>query len=221
MAKSMLIFHKTQPTSIILIIFAAIISPVWSEFPFTDCSLDVHLSSNDSDSEAGNWGGFLYDEGCAVAFEAFLYALGRQANRTGKIFFNSTGQKKFLDSMKGSGDDGLTCGIERLVSGASDCSDYTVKDVDDKLGKRLRKLGEGCQSLGSEGKPDYQGCNACVRSWDKISGSGDGRADACRFSVLVSLISKRIGEKKWVREVLGCLQEQSKPMAMGKVFRRL
>ncbi|WJZ80883.1 hypothetical protein VitviT2T_000755 [Vitis vinifera] len=223
MAKSMSNFpsfnpvkHQKPPTSIIFIILTTIISSVLSELLVTDCSLDIQFSSpgNDSYSEAGNWGGFLYHKGCAVAFEGYLYALGRQANKTGRIFSNSTEQKNCLDSMKSIGEDGLSCGIERLVTGASDCSDYTVKDVDDKLGKRLRKLGEDCQSLGSEGKPDHQDCNACLRSWDEIGGSGDERADVCRFSVLVSLISKRIGEKKWVQEVCRCLRKQSTPMAM-------
>ncbi|KAJ9708993.1 hypothetical protein PVL29_000808 [Vitis rotundifolia] len=224
MAKSMSNFppsfnpvkHQKPPTSIIFIILTTIISSVSSELLVTDCSLDIQLSSpgNDSYSEAGNWGGFLYHKGCAVAFEGYLYALGRQANKTGQIFSNSTEQKNCLDSMKSIGEDGLSCGIERLVTGASHCSDYTVKDVDDKLGEGLRKLDEDCQSLGSEGKPEHQDCNACLRSWDEIGGSGDERADVCRFSVLVSLISKRIGEKKWAQEVCRCLRKQSTPMAM-------
>ena len=212
-------FQK-PPTSIIFIISTTIIGSVLSELSFSDCSLDVQLSAsgNNSNSEGGNWGGFLNNNRCAVAFEVYLYALGRQANKTGKIFFNSAQQKNCLDSMKSIGEDGLSCGMERLVSGAGGCSEYRVKDVYDNLGKRLRKLGDGCKSLGSEGKPDHQGCNACLRSWDEIGGSGDETANVCRFSVLVSLISKRIGETKWVQEIHGCLQKQSTSMPMGKVF---
>lgn len=214
---------QKPPTSMIFIILTTIISSVLSELSFSDCSLHVQLSAsgNNPYSEGGNWGGFLYNDSCAIPFEVYLYALGRQASKTGRIFFNSTEQKDCLDSMKSIGEDVLNCGIGRLVRGGSGCSEYTVNDVDDKLGKRLRKLGEGCQSLGSKGQPDHQGCNTCVRSWDEIAGSGDERADVCRFSVLVSLISERIGEKKWMQEVIRCLQKQSTSMAMGKIFCRL
>ena len=74
--------------------------------------------------------------------------LGKRANQIGQIFLNSTEQIDCLVSMKTIEGDVLNCGVEKLSSGAGRCSGYSVTDVENKLGNRLRTLGEDCKVLG-------------------------------------------------------------------------
>ncbi|PSS26857.1 Receptor-like protein kinase precursor [Actinidia chinensis var. chinensis] len=180
--------------------------------PANICSLDIQIpsSGNDSNCIKDNWGGFLNGNCCGFAFDLYLQALGKRTNQTGQIFLNSTDQIDCLVSMKTIERDVLNCGIEKLSSGAGGCYDYSVTDVVNKLGNRLRTLDEGCKVLGLDQQSD-KACSACSRSWDDIGISLNNRGDRdiCRFAVLVSLTSTRIGDEKWIRALYKCLGEQS------------
>ncbi|GFY91049.1 hypothetical protein Acr_07g0012450 [Actinidia rufa] len=180
--------------------------------PANICSLDIQIpsSGNDSNCIKGNWGGFLNGNCCGFAFDVYLQALGKRTNQTGQIFLNSTDQIDCLVSMKTIEGDVLNCGIEKLSSGAGGCYDYSVTDVVNNLGNRLRTLDEGCKVLGLDQQSD-KACSACSRSWDDmgISLNNRGDRDICRFAVLVSLTSTRIGDEKWIQALYKCLGEQS------------
>lgn len=112
----------------------------------------------------------------------------------------------------------VNCGIQKLSRGGGGCSDYSVPDVDRKLGTRLRTLDENCKLLGSKNQSDTA-CSDCLSSWEEMgiwkNSSRDPvvvEADICRFSVLVSMTSRRIGDDKWVQAVYQCLGDQSLPI---------
>lgn len=175
------------------------------------CILDIPSSKfNHSNCEGGNWGGFLNNNCCEVSFDQYLHGLGQLANRTGRIYLNSTEQKDCL-KLTSVESDALGCGMEKLTSGAGGCSDYTVPDVMNKLGNKMKSLGDDCWLLGLNNEPGGS-CNACLARWNEMGGSlndSDESTDAesyvCRFSVLISLISKMIGNEEWVRAALKCL----------------
>lgn len=125
-----------------------------SQPPEPDCSLDLKkfLALNYSDPEGGNWGGFLNRNSCGLAFDAYLYALGMQANQTGQINMNSSEQINCLDSMKSVQGDIFGCGIEKLPRGAGGCSDFSVEDVTSRMGDDLRRLNENCELVNSDGE---------------------------------------------------------------------
>ncbi|GMY13396.1 probable receptor-like protein kinase At1g30570 [Fagus crenata] len=138
MKKSISASHKwhrseiSNPISIIYIfILITLLKLVVSQLPMTDCSLDIKFLSNPdcSGCEGGDWGGFLHTNNCGVAFDAYLYALGRRANQTGQIFINFSEQRNCLNSMKIIQPDIFGCGIEKLTRGADGCSDFSVEDV--------------------------------------------------------------------------------------------
>ncbi|KAK3041782.1 hypothetical protein RJ639_000298, partial [Escallonia herrerae] len=185
------------------------------------CVLDIQSSQsgNNSSCESGNWDGFLDNDCCGSAFNGYLHALGQRANETGEIFLNSTEQKVCLNSMKSNNGYILSCGIEKLTSGAGSCSDYSIKDVTNKLGYQLRSLGEDCKVLGSDGKSS-KGWTACSRGWEKMGGPSNTTNDAmkvesdvCRFAVLVSLTSKRIYDEEWLQAIYKCLGDNSLPLS--------
>ncbi|KAK2990843.1 hypothetical protein RJ640_016161 [Escallonia rubra] len=185
------------------------------------CVLDIQSSQsgNNSSCESGNWDGFLDNDCCGSAFNGYLHALGQRANETGEIFLNSTEQKVCLNSMKSNNGYILSCGIEKLTSGAGSCSDYSIKDVTNKLGYQLRSLDEDCKVLGSDGKSS-EGWTACSRGWEKIGGPSNTTNDAmkvesdvCRFAVLVSLTSKRIYDEEWLQAIYKCLGDNSLPLS--------
>ncbi|KAF3431291.1 hypothetical protein FNV43_RR26021 [Rhamnella rubrinervis] len=166
----------------------------------TSCVLDIDPSSsgNNSNCEAGSWGGFV-NYCCGEAFDDYLYALARRANQTQKLFLNSTEQKNCLLIMKSAEEDVLGCGIEKLTSGASSCSDYTIIDVVNNLGNTLKKFDEDCNLLGSAGRSE-QACSACLKRWKEIVRSSNNgmdlskaEAEVCSFAVLVTMTSSRIG----------------------------
>lgn len=109
-----------------------------------NCILNIQFSSSSSNSsncEASNWGGFI-NSCCGAVFDEYLHGLGRLANQTGQIYLNLTEQRNCLTSMKSVDENISACGIEKFTSGAGGCSDYTVTDVFGKLGNRLKILGE-------------------------------------------------------------------------------
>ncbi|KAF7124910.1 hypothetical protein RHSIM_Rhsim12G0121300 [Rhododendron simsii] len=184
------------------------------------CILDIQnpSSGNDSNCMQGNWGGFLNENRCGFAFNSYLHGLGYHANQTGDIFLNSTEQIGCLDSMQARYESIVNCGIQKLSKGGGGCSDYSVSDVDRKLGTRLRTLDENCKLLGSKNQSDTA-CSDCLSSWEEMgiwkNSSRDPvvvEADICRFSVLVSMTSRRIGDDKWVQAVYQCLGDQSLPI---------
>ncbi|KAM1065682.1 hypothetical protein ACFX2I_021077 [Malus domestica] len=107
-----------------------------SHSPDIECVLDVQDSSawHGTSCEAGNWGGFISN--CCEQLSMITYAPWG----TGQLFLNSTEQTNCLISMKGIKDDVLSCGIDKITSGAGGCSDYT-KD---------------------------QARSACLRRWEEI-----------------------------------------------------
>ncbi|KAK3018285.1 hypothetical protein RJ639_003553 [Escallonia herrerae] len=111
-----------------------------SQPPATDCILNVRISSSSSNSNCrdGNWGGFLNNNCCGGAFDEYLYALAQRANQTGQVFLDSTDQRNCLTTLKSEETDNMGCGIEKLTSGSGECSDFSVNEVNDRLGKELR-----------------------------------------------------------------------------------
>ncbi|XP_059650422.1 probable serine/threonine-protein kinase PBL1 [Cornus florida] len=190
----------------------------------SDCITDIQLYSSWSDSNCieGNWGGFLSHSCCGLAFDGYLYALAHHANQTGLIFLNSTEQKDCLASMKSNEADVLSCGAEKLISGAGGCSDYSVSDVVNNLGNRLTSLGKDCKVLGKDNQSD-KGCSDCLRRWEEMSASSTSskmrvESDICRFAVLITFTSKRIDDDTWVKALYVCLGEQSLPSASSTSF---
>ncbi|KAI8528334.1 hypothetical protein RHMOL_Rhmol12G0141600 [Rhododendron molle] len=184
------------------------------------CILDIQnpSSGNDSNYTQGNWGGFLNRNRCGFPFNSYLHGLGYRANQTGDIFLNSTEQIGCLDSMKTRYVNIVNCGIQKLSKGGGGCSDYSVSDVYRKLGTRLRTSDENCKLLGLKNQSD-RACSDCLSSWEEMgiwnTSSRDPvvvEADICRFSVLVSMTSRRIGDDKWVHAVYQCLGDQSLPI---------
>ncbi|KAK1292579.1 putative receptor-like protein kinase [Acorus calamus] len=91
------------------------------------------------------------------------------------------------------------CGIGRLSGGRGGCSDYSIVDVENKMGDALRNLENGCEfSMG--GMDSW--CDVCSRRWEEMRASLD---DLCQFAVLVTLTSRRIDDETWVRSVYKCL----------------
>lgn len=187
-----------------------------------ECVLDFNVPSvlNYSNLKAGNWDGFLNDSFCGKPFVRYIYSLGRRANQTGLIFLNATEQNNCLYSFETEEKDVFSCGIERLTSGLyGECSDYSVTDVVNKLGSRLKSFGEDCKLLGSDGGSDEM-CGSCLRRWDEMSTSpnnisNDGikvEADICRFVLLVSLTSQRMNDAKWLQSIYNCLGNKNLPL---------
>ncbi|XP_062118987.1 uncharacterized protein LOC133832692 [Humulus lupulus] len=103
-----------------------------------------------SSSCEGDWGGFLEKSCCGAAFSEYLYVLGQRANQTGKLFLNSTEQGSCLVLLTRFRGNISGCGIEKLVSGNGGCSDYSLDDVTNKLGDRVRSLNENCELTSSQ-----------------------------------------------------------------------
>ncbi|KAK6281619.1 hypothetical protein POUND7_015444 [Theobroma cacao] len=209
---SMRLKHESFSSMMYLFLLFATLDFVFSQTSVSNCILDIKNSSStkESNCELGNWGGFINDSCCGGAFEEYLYALGRQANLTKAIYLNSTEQNNCLTVMERFEKGIFGCGIQKLTSGAGGCSDYTVTDVVDKLGARLKNLQEDCKILATDGRLD-QSCGTCLRRWEEIGGSSDYKqesADVCRFAVLVSMISNRIDEN-WVYAVFQCLRKRA------------
>ncbi|CAN1320466.1 Probable receptor-like protein kinase At2g42960 [Linum perenne] len=187
----------------------------------TRCNLELPSSSPDFKSSCinGDWGGFLNKNCCGSAFPGYIYALGKRANLTGLIFLNSSQQTSCLSEISSNESDALACGTEKLTSGGGGCSDFTVEDVAKSLESELRNLEESCRWIpGSDG--DVTGwnenkCGSCVKSWQEIvrTGSDDipdrTEIDLCRFAVLISLTSHRIGDEVGVQRVYHCLEKQN------------
>ncbi|KAK9104509.1 hypothetical protein Scep_021353 [Stephania cephalantha] len=181
------------------------------------CSLNFESSFHEgrSNCNGGYWGGFLKKNCCETPFELYLSSLSEKANRTGTIYVNATEQMSCLTSLKSYQGDALGCGFKKLTSGSGGCSDFSVADVVDKLGDELGRLDRDCKHLEPLGEVD-QGCNACLKTWGKLALSinsnkefAASETDVCRFAVLVSLLSRRITDDKWIRKFYECLGEQS------------
>ncbi|KAH0991647.1 hypothetical protein GBA52_003130 [Prunus armeniaca] len=215
MAKLISSFLRRHNPMILVFIFLSALNFVFSQTPDVECVIDIQASSSwrNSSCEAGNWGGFI-SNCCEVVFDDYLYALGQRANQTGKLFLNSTEQTNCLVLMKGIKEDVLSCGIEKLTSGAGGCSDYTKLDVFNNLRNTMESLEEDCKLLGTAEKSD-QVCSACLKRWEEIVASSDNKrgsskveANICGFAVLVSLTSKRIDDKDFVQALYECLGDQ-------------
>ncbi|PQM40952.1 putative LRR receptor-like serine/threonine-protein kinase [Prunus yedoensis var. nudiflora] len=215
MAKLISSFLCRHNPMILVFIFLSALNFVFSQTPDVECVIDIQASSSwrNSSCEAGNWGGFI-SNCCEVVFDDYLYALGQRANQTGKLFLNSTEQTNCLVLMKGIKEDVLSCGIEKLTSGAGGCSDYTRLDVFNNLRNTMESLEEDCKLLGTA-EISYQVCSACLKRWEEIVASSDNErgpskveANICGFAVLVSLTSKRIDDKDFVQALYECLGDQ-------------
>ncbi|KAK1383774.1 proline-rich receptor-like protein kinase PERK3 [Heracleum sosnowskyi] len=163
----------------------------------------------------GDWGGFLNKNSCAGPFEEYLYALAWHTSQTGDIFLNSDEQSDCLTTINGPGTDDVGCGIEKLTKGGGGCSDFSVKDVNNRLGDDFRSMKEKCE-LEDQGKNQDQSCGSCLRSWEGIKGTYFGNDEPtesesymCKFAVLVSLISTKIDDEIWIHKTFGCLMDQN------------
>lgn len=212
MAKAKRVNYEAFPSITYVFVFFATLDFVFSQ----SCILDIK-DANESNCELGTWGGFIDENCCGGAFEEYLYALGRQANVTQTIYLNATEQHNCLTTMEVFEKDVLGCGIQRLTSGAGGCSDYTVKDVVEKLGFVFKNFQEDCKELGTGvGLDGY--CSTCLRRWEEIGGSLDYKhesGDVCRFAALVSMISYRIDHVNWVFAVFQCLGDQAYSLGKG------
>ncbi|KAL8266373.1 hypothetical protein R6Q59_003717 [Mikania micrantha] len=178
----------------------------------THCPLEFknHTSKPNSTCEEGTWNHFLRDKCCKEPFNIYLDALASRANRTGKIYLNSTEQTTCLSKIQDNITDVLTCGIDKLTGGVKGCSGYMVQDVLDKLGDDVMTLSTGCGLLDrADGGHWNRSCGNCVKSWNEIRGTeaGDSDVDLCRFAVLTSLTSTRIDDLIWVESIHRCLGE--------------
>ncbi|CAH1434029.1 unnamed protein product [Lactuca virosa] len=167
-----------------------------------ECVLDVQLSS---DCKTANWDGFFSTDCCESAFEEYLSALSKHTNQTGSIFLNLIQQQTCRSSLEGSnGRNLLSCGVEKLTSGSGSCSDFTLTDVANKLESSLSSLDQDCEVL--ESRND---CSSCLERWQKIGAltmnSSMEETEICRFAVLVSMVSRKISDFKWVQAVYQCL----------------
>lgn len=201
-----------QHSVVLIFMLVTTISFAVAQPPSSNCSLhfDV-LPSNSSCEDGGNWGGFLHNSCCAAVFNDYLYALGQRANQTGQIYLDSTEQRNCLDDMQKFQKNVFGCGIEQLTSGAGGCSDFSVGDVTNKFGDKLRSLDENCNFQSSDG------CGSCAKSWQGIralhSPSSDpesikAETQVCRFAVLVSYTSTKIEDKDHLLAVYKCLGVQ-------------
>ncbi|KAK1383779.1 hypothetical protein POM88_021514 [Heracleum sosnowskyi] len=152
----------------------------------------------------GDWGGFLNKNSCAGPFEEYLYALACHTSQTGDIFLNSDEKSDCLTTINGPGTDDVGCGIEKLTKGGGGCSDFSVKDVNNRLGDDFQSMKEKCE-LEDQGKNQNQSCGSCLRSWEGIKGTYFGNDEPtesesymCKFAVLVSLISTKIDDEIWI-----------------------
>lgn len=183
----------------------------------SDCSLHFDFPSPNSTCEEGDWGGFLRKNCCASAFNDYLYALGQRANQTGKIYLNSAEQGSCLASMKDLQKNVFGCGIEKLTSGAGGCSDFSVADVTNRLGDKLKSLEGNCKFQSSDDGKNEQLCGSCVKSWEDIGAlpstysdpqSIEVETNVCRFAVLVSYTSIKLENKAHLLAVYTCLGSQ-------------
>lgn len=183
------------------------------------CSLVFNPStpSFSPSCEGGDWGGFLEKSCCGAAFSEYLYLLGQRANHTGKLFLNSTEQGYCLVSLARHHGNIPGCGIEKLVSGTVGCSDFSLADVTNKLGNNVRSLNENCELLSSNGTWE-KSCDSCVKSWEDFGGMDSTSAktesinietDMCRFAVLLSIISSRIEDIRYISSLFRCLGGQT------------
>ncbi|XP_071928835.1 probable serine/threonine-protein kinase PBL1 [Coffea arabica] len=200
----------------LLVLSCTIVSSI-ARGPAGNCIIGIQNSSpgRNSNCRNGSWDGFLTNNCCEIPFKGYLYGLAQRANQSGQIFLNSTEQNDCLSSMKNSDPDAFDCGIQKLTNGLGGCSDYSVTDVDTKLGNRLNSLRESCKLVGSD-----QYCNQCSMSWRGMNTSSnssnemrDSQPDNCRFAVLISLISQRINDDQWFQAISNCLEDGSPNIA--------
>ncbi|XP_062103291.1 uncharacterized protein LOC133814335 [Humulus lupulus] len=128
------------------------------------------------------------------------------ANQTGKLFLNSIEQGSCLVLLTRFRGNISGCGIEKLVSGNGGYSDYSLDDVTNKLGDRVRSLNENCELTSSKGTWESS-CDFCVKSWEDIRGMDSPSTkhepvnienEMCRFAVLVSIIGSRIEDVGYI-----------------------
>ncbi|KAI7725356.1 hypothetical protein M8C21_029704, partial [Ambrosia artemisiifolia] len=172
-----------------------------------ECVLDVQPSPS---CGSANWGGFLDYGCCESAFEEYLSALAKHANQTGSIFLNSSQQQSCRSSLEGSnGKNLLSCGVEKLTAGAGSCSDFSLTDVASKLQSSLTALDQDCELLESRNS-----CSSCYKRWQNIGALAMNTSveenEMCRFAVLVSMVTRKVSDVKWIQAVYQCLgQNQS------------
>ncbi|XP_073316157.1 uncharacterized protein [Primulina huaijiensis] len=184
-----------------IIIYSAFLQVLANE-----CVLNMEMPSygNGSNIIGGNWDGFLTSESCGSQFKRYLYGLSNHANKTEKIFLNITRQKDCLNNVS-------SCGFNKLTSGAGGCSDYTVTDVVTNFGSALESLDQGCENIDLDGDYDKE-CGTCFGTWERIVVS-DNRSnvstkeetDICKFSLLISLTSRKIQDSGWIQSIYSCL----------------
>ncbi|XP_073130078.1 LRR receptor kinase SERK2-like isoform X2 [Henckelia pumila] len=192
--------------NLINLALSIIIYSSFSHVLANECVLNMEIPSygNGSNANGGNWDGFLTSDSCGSQFKRYLYGLANQANKTDNIFLNITRQKDCLNDV-------LSCGFDKLTSGAGGCSDYTVTDVVSNFGSALESLDQGCKNVDLDGDYDKE-CGTCFGTWERIVVSDDRsnvstkeENDICRFSLLVSLTSQRIQDSGWLQSIYTCL----------------
>ncbi|KAL4568501.1 hypothetical protein LXL04_024114 [Taraxacum kok-saghyz] len=195
---------KTILILCIFVFFTCIIAKSLTD----ECVLDVKLSL---DCKTANWDGFFSTDCCESAFEEYLSALSKHTNQTGSIFLNMVQQQTCRSSLEGkNGRNLLSCGVEKLTagsgSGSGSCSNFTVVDVANRLESPLSDLDQDCELL--ESRND---CNSCLKRWQKIGALAMNNSieetEICRFAVLVTMVSRKISDGKWVQAVYQCLRQ--------------
>lgn len=198
-----------SPTRMIPILFIFVF--ITRVFGTDECILDIQPSSS---CESPYWNGFLDKECCESPFEEYLSALAKHANQTGSIFLNPIQQQSCRSSLEGSnGRNLLSCGVEKLTAHSGSCSGFTVTDVANKLESSLASLDQDCELL--ESRND---CGSCLNRWLSIRALNMNTSveeiEICRFTVLVSMVSRKISDTEWAQAVYQCLgKNQSQNLA--------
>ncbi|KAL3511271.1 hypothetical protein ACH5RR_030672 [Cinchona calisaya] len=91
---------------------------------------------------------FLTNNCFEVPFKEYLNGLAQRANQTGQIFLNSTQQNDCLSSIKNVDKEVFSSGIQKLTGGIGGCSNYSVTDVDNKIGNQVNSFRERLQAAG-------------------------------------------------------------------------
>lgn len=205
-----------KPYSYLILIFS-FFSVTKFAFSQTNCVLDLQypLSGHNSTCKQGDSHGFHNNSCCQSTFNGFLYALGKKANETGKLFLTWSEQKECLTSIKGIDGNVFSCGLEKLTRGRGGCSDYSVTDVATFLGNDLRNLGQDCKVLVSNHNSNTT-CRGCSNRLGEISVSSNNskaETDVCKFAALIALTSQRVEDIKWIQALYQCLDQGT--LALG------
>lgn len=192
-------------TITVVVLFNSI-ATIHSETLERSCRRAIQFSSSTAAGRNCSAGFISNATCCERTFGGYLFAAGHRANTTGKIFMNPTEQRDCLAAMGTVSDDVVEdCRIDRLTSGGDrPCSNDTVGDVENNLGREVTRLGESCRDLGTVVSRDQ-----CTTTWNELQTGPVRFKSVCKLAVLVTVMSRAIDDVGWIEAVYDCLGEQS------------